>query len=60
MTCPVPDCEVTHSRRLLMCRDHWFSVPKPLRDELMRAYRRDGVLSEEYLNARQACIEAAS
>lgn len=57
--CPVDGCDNRHARSLLMCRDHWFSLPKPLRDDLMRAYRRHGVLSEEYWAAREACIANA-
>lgn len=54
--CPVKGCSNTHNRSLLMCRDHWTSLPKPLRDELWAAYRRHGVLSDEYVAAREACI----
>lgn len=43
-----------------MCRPHWYSVPKLLRDEVWDSYRRDGVLSERYLEARDAAIKAAS
>lgn len=57
--CPVDGCEERHARSLLMCRGHWFSLPKPLRNDLMRAYRREGVLSEAYMAAREACIAFA-
>lgn len=53
-------CTIQHSRDLLMCKGHWFSVPKPLRDELWRAFRSDeGILGEAYHDAREACIAAA-
>lgn len=58
--CPVAGCTNKHDRSMLMCRGHWFSVPKPLRDELWRAYRsEEGVFSEAYDEAREACIAAA-
>jgi hypothetical protein len=59
-TCPVEGCEETHTRSKLMCISHWYSVPKDLRDELWRAYRSDGVLSDAYVEAMDACIAAAS
>lgn len=43
----------------LMCKPHWYSVPKQLRDELWDAYRNQGVLSEEYGEARDKCIQVA-
>lgn len=57
--CPVDGCVERHDRKMLMCRKHWYSVPKPLRDALWKAYREEGVLSDEYIEARQACIGAA-
>lgn len=58
--CPVADCTNAHAAGMLMCRAHWFSVPKLLRDELWRAYRSDeGILGEWYQGAREACIAAA-
>lgn len=42
-----------------MCKVHWYMVPKGLRDELWSAYRTQGVLSEEYGEARDKCIAAA-
>lgn len=57
--CPVEGCPTRHDRAMLMCRRHWYKVPKPLRDELWKVYRSEGVLSEEYMDARKACIEAA-
>ncbi len=57
--CPVDGCTNRHSRSLLMCRPHWYAIPKPLRDDVMRAYRTKGVLSEEYGAAREAAIHAA-
>lgn len=58
-TCPVEGCTRTHARTKLMCRVHWYMVPKQLRDELWDAYRGQGVLSEEYGETRDKCIAAA-
>lgn len=54
--CPIKGCAAIHDRSKLMCLAHWRRVPRPLKDELWRAYREDGVLSEEYQQARDACI----
>lgn len=58
-TCPVEGCAAEHPRTHLMCQLHWWAVPKPLRDELWRAYRGRGVLSVEYSDARERCIAVA-
>lgn len=58
--CPVDGCEICHPRNLLMCRSHWYSVPKHLREALWDAFRHHGVISEEYLDARRAAIDAAT
>lgn len=58
--CPVPggDREVQAGR--LMCSAHWYSVPKPLRRALWRAWRDGkGMGSAEHLAAMKACIKAA-
>jgi hypothetical protein len=40
-----------------MCRDHWFALPKPIRDEIWRTYRKgqedDKRPSEAYVRAAQ-------
>lgn len=59
-TCPVPGCKTKHDRSLLMCKRHWFKVPKPLREEIWDSYKKDGVLSDRYLDARKAAIESLS
>lgn len=53
--CPAPGCEERVPRAQYACRAHWFQIPKPLRDELWRAYREDGALSEPHLAAMEAC-----
>lgn len=54
--CRVDGCSSTHARGQLMCRRHWLGLPKPLRDELWAAYRNEGVLSERYAAAAEACF----
>lgn len=36
--CEVPFCQTMVARGILMCREHWFQVPRPLRQEVNRAY----------------------
>lgn len=58
--CPIPGCQTRHRRNLMMCATHWRMVPKLLQQEVYRAYRQDGVMSEAYLEARKSAIEAAT
>jgi hypothetical protein len=58
--CPIADCDARRGRGHLMCRSCWRLVPKVLRDEVWAAYREEGVLSERYLQAREAAIAAVS
>ena len=43
-----------------MCRRHWFSLPKRLRDEIWRTYRRgqcdDWNITQAYSEAAKACV----
>jgi len=61
-TCAVPGCEKTIPRRLLMCRTHWFMVPRKLQTAVGNAYRpgqeNDLNLSPAYLSAMYAAIQA--
>jgi len=53
--CPAPGCPVEVPPEELACSRHWYSIPKPLRDELWRAYRgRAG--SPRHRAAVDACI----
>lgn len=60
MTCPVPGCHRQHSRQLLMCPQHWKRVSSRVKDDVWRAYRNAGVLSEQYRTAREQAIKEAS
>ena len=37
--CPGKDCGVEVERPRFLCRPHWYSVPKPLRDRIWQLYR---------------------
>lgn len=39
MKCPVIGCTNQRSHDQLLCRGHWFSVPKELRDRIWNLYR---------------------
>lgn len=55
--CPVPDCADTRRRNQIMCRTHWFRVPKALRDRIWALVKKG--LSQEYLDARAESIAQA-
>ena len=68
--CCAEGCETLLEKGQLFCRDHYFSLPKPLRDRLwsawraaMSVYRRPVTLVEQarhnaaYQQAFQACQE---
>lgn len=57
--CPI--CEKSISRTMLMCKPHWFQVPRELRDRVWstyRAYRSDDGSLLDYVEARDAAIHA--
>ena len=56
-TCPAPDCTRTVIDNMLMCRNHWFRVPKGIRDEVWAAYREEPQ-SERHLAAIKAAVES--
>lgn len=55
--CPAPGCEVPVSYDMLTCRSHWYSIPKPIRDRVWRAYKGPGPGSEEHTAAIDEAIE---
>jgi len=56
--CAISDCNKTVPRTMLMCKQHWYMVPKELRDQVWHTYRTAGVLSDEYWEAREAAIHS--
>ena len=60
-TCYARGCETHVPLRMLMCRPHWYALPKPLRDAVWSAYqvgqeRLDGTAfpTLRYLDATRA------
>lgn len=39
MRCPANGCEIVTPPEMLMCRSHWYMVPKALRSEVWRAWK---------------------
>lgn len=59
-TCPVPGGDREVSDSMLMCRKHWFTVPKALRVALYAAWQNGaGQGSVEHYAAMAACVRAA-
>lgn len=60
--CHATRCDAEVPPAMLMCKRHWFMVPKPLRQEVWRLYRKgqevDKNPSREYLAAADAAIQA--
>lgn len=61
--CHAKGCTVAVPPKLLMCRRHWYMVPKPLRDAVWTYYRPGQETSKfspspPYLQAARAAIEA--
>ena len=58
--CPVDGCETRVDAAFLMCRTHWYSVPKDLRDRVWKTFRNGaGIYDEAYLDAAADAIDAA-
>lgn len=62
--CHAEGCRVAVPPEMLMCKRHWFMVPKALREEVWRTYRPgqcdDKTPSEEWHKAADAAIKAVS
>ncbi len=63
--CHAVNCDVQVPPKLLMCRRHWYMVPKPLRDAVWAEYRAGQEVrkdpSRTYLKvAGQAIAEVAA
>lgn len=61
--CHALGCAVPVKPEMLMCRRHWFMVPKPIRDAVWAAYRPgqcqfNPAPSETWHKAADAAIEA--
>jgi hypothetical protein len=59
--CPVPGCRKPIDPSRLMCRDHWYLVPKSLRDRIWATWRSGkGARTREHRDAVLAAVGAAS
>lgn len=62
--CHAIGCEVVVDPGLLMCREHWFKVPRLLRRAVWRNYRKGQEItkdpSRDYLEAARAAIDAVA
>jgi hypothetical protein len=56
--CAARGCELHVAREMLMCRRHWFMVPKRLRDRVWAAYRGHGAGASSWVEASNAAIAA--
>jgi hypothetical protein len=57
--CPVPGCREQIDSSRLMCRRHWYLVPKQIRDRVWATWRSgQGALSKEHLEAVHVAITA--
>ncbi|RDE04666.1 hypothetical protein [Sphingomonas aracearum] len=60
-TCDAPGCTVEVTRGILMCRPHWFALPRPLRQAINAAWkeRRIHEWSANCLEARSFLARSA-
>jgi hypothetical protein len=57
--CPVPGCHDQIDPSRLMCRSHWYLVPKQIRDRVWATWRSgQGALSTEHLETVRMAITA--
>jgi hypothetical protein len=58
--CRIPRCRLPIDASRLMCRDHWYLVPKEVRDQVWATWRSgQGAFSKEHEEAVRAAIAAA-
>lgn len=59
-TCHATDCSVRVPPTMFMCKRHWFSLPKPMRDRIWRTYRAgqcdDWAISHAYAEAARDAV----
>jgi hypothetical protein len=57
--CPVPGCHTQIDPTRLMCRSHWYLVPKQIRDRVWATWRSgQGAFSTEHLETVRMAITA--
>jgi hypothetical protein len=62
--CAAEDCDAVISRGVLMCREHWRMVPRPLQRRVWRCWRRLKVAPHDtsyfgVLRIYRAAVDAA-
>lgn len=59
-TCHATGCKAKVPPEMFMCRRHWFTLPKPLRDRVWATYRPgqcdDWQISHEYAEAAREAV----
>lgn len=59
--CPIPRCTGQIDPSRLMCRAHWYTVPKELRDHVWATWRSgQGAFSGEHQEAVRAAVAAVA
>jgi len=62
--CHARQCQTAVPPRMLMCRKHWFMVPRALQRQVWALYRPGQEVrkdpSPEYLDAATAAVEAVA
>jgi hypothetical protein len=59
--CPGPDCDEQVDDAMLMCRQHWYLVPPPIRNAVRRAWKGSaGAGSTEHVRAIHAAIQSVN
>ena len=58
--CPVPDCHSPIDSSRLMCRRHWYLVPKQIRDRVWATWQSgQGAFSREHQETVRMAITAS-
>jgi hypothetical protein len=57
--CPVEDCVLFCDWHVLMCRNHWFMVPVPVRNLIWKLWD-NGRMQDGYHNARREAIDTVN
>lgn len=62
--CHAKKCTTPVPPKMLMCKQHWYMVPKALRDRVWATYRKgqeiDKLPSYEYLDAANAAVRSVA
>lgn len=59
-TCHAMGCDVNVPEKMFLCRNHWFQLPRPMRDAVWAEYVPGQEISktptQEYLNVTERAI----